>query len=221
MRTKTLLLAAATLVAGISYSEAQNVYSQNVVGYVNVIFAGGGTNTLVATPLDNAGSNDLVSLLNNSLPNKSSVSIFDPVNGIETASKVSGVWNTNFDLPPGTGYFVKTPNTSGPITNTYVGNVINSTFGFGSTNTEALSTAIVLGGSVLPVAGTLNDSGPDTINLGSTLPNKSTVQTYDAVTGITTASKQSGIWNTNLTINVGEGFYISSKTATNWVQILQ
>src|SRR5450759_3298452 len=36
MRTKTLLLAAATMVAGLVSSQADTVYSQNVVGYINV-----------------------------------------------------------------------------------------------------------------------------------------------------------------------------------------
>ena len=41
MRTKTLLLAAATVVAGLVSSQADTVYSQNVVGYINVPVAAG------------------------------------------------------------------------------------------------------------------------------------------------------------------------------------
>jgi len=36
MRTKTLLLTAATIVAGFVSAQAQTVYSQNVVGYINI-----------------------------------------------------------------------------------------------------------------------------------------------------------------------------------------
>jgi hypothetical protein len=232
MRTKTLLLAAAALAAGISYSEAQsNVYSQNIVGYVNVVLAGSGEYTLVATPLDNDGSNDMISLLSATLPVKSAVSIFNPATGAPvTATKGSAVtafpdglgfyWTTNFNIPPGTGFFVKTPNTSGPITNTFVGNVVNSGFGSGSTNTMALPNYTILAGSPLPVAGTLTDSGPNTLNLA--LPAKSTISTYNSATGQpTTATLGNTGWTTNLTLNVGQGFYITSKTATNWVQTLQ
>src|SRR6185369_17551314 len=52
MRTK-LLAAAAILAAGIASSMAQsNVYSLNVVGYVNRTFVGGGLFSLTANPLN-------------------------------------------------------------------------------------------------------------------------------------------------------------------------
>ncbi len=52
-------MAAAALAAGLVTSNAQ-VYSANVVGYVNVPAAGGGSYTLAATPLDydGTGTND-------------------------------------------------------------------------------------------------------------------------------------------------------------------
>jgi len=48
---KTLLIAAAALAAGIISSEAQ-VYSQNIVGYVNTAIPGGGALSLVANPVE-------------------------------------------------------------------------------------------------------------------------------------------------------------------------
>jgi hypothetical protein len=57
MRTKTLLIAAAALAATVSASKAQTVYSQNVVGYVNVTVTNG-TTGLYANQLD-TGSNTL------------------------------------------------------------------------------------------------------------------------------------------------------------------
>lgn len=50
MKSKTLLIAAAALAAGIITSEAQ-VYSQNVVGYVNNTIPGNNALTLIANPL--------------------------------------------------------------------------------------------------------------------------------------------------------------------------
>src|SRR5215475_1208779 len=56
MRTKTLLLSAVALAAGVLASQAQsNVYSANVVGYVNLPVPVS-TLVLAATPLDNNGS---------------------------------------------------------------------------------------------------------------------------------------------------------------------
>ena len=53
MKTKTLLIAAAALAAGVISSQAQSVYSQNIVGYVNQTSPGGFALTLVANPLQN------------------------------------------------------------------------------------------------------------------------------------------------------------------------
>ena len=63
MRTKTTLVAAAILAAGIASSMAQaNVYSLNVVGYVNVTVQGGGAYNLIANPLNNTTGNTLTNI---------------------------------------------------------------------------------------------------------------------------------------------------------------
>lgn len=59
---KTLLMAAAALAAGIITSQAQPVYSQNIVGYVNVPAAGG--YTAMDNPLSNNGNNSATNLFN-------------------------------------------------------------------------------------------------------------------------------------------------------------
>ena len=59
MRTKTLLSTAALLAAGVATPMAQssNVYSLNVVGYVNVPVYGGGQYNMICNPLNNANNN--------------------------------------------------------------------------------------------------------------------------------------------------------------------
>src|ERR1700744_2623354 len=59
MRTKTLLIAAAALAAGVISSEAQ-VYSQNIVGYINLPLSPG--YTLIGNQLstDLTGTNNTV-----------------------------------------------------------------------------------------------------------------------------------------------------------------
>ena len=98
MRTKTLLMSAAALAAGVISSQAQStVYSQNVVGYVNVTMPANSFN-LIGNQLDlGAGSNTLNNVLNNGLISYSGPS------GTETGQHQTTIfiWNgTSF-----TGYF--------------------------------------------------------------------------------------------------------------------
>jgi hypothetical protein len=58
---KTLLIAAAALAAGVISSQAQ-VYSQNIVGYVNQPVPNGFVN--VANPLDASGGNSITNVIN-------------------------------------------------------------------------------------------------------------------------------------------------------------
>lgn len=219
MRTKSLCLAAAALAAGVLTSSAQsNVYSLNIVGYVNTVFKGGGAYTLVANPL-NAPTNDLNSILAPSLPNKSTVTTYDGVN-YNTYGKAGGVWPSNVFLPPGTGFFVKNVG-AGDITNTFVGDVLT---GIPGTNTVAIPAGYSLVGSPLPVGGDINSSGPNTLNLSPALPNKAQVVVYDNSTTpgtYLTYGKAGGVFPA-ATISVGQGFYIKALTAgSNWVQTLQ
>ena len=55
MRTKTLLLSAAVLAAGLAASTAQSVYSVNAVGYVNTVVTNG--YNLIANPLNGTNNN--------------------------------------------------------------------------------------------------------------------------------------------------------------------
>lgn len=214
MRTKTLFLSAAALAAGVLSSMAQaNVYSVNVVGYVNKVIPPNQF-VLLANPL-NDGTNTIDSL-GAALPNKSSAQIWNGT-GFTLASKANGTWSTPLSIPPGTGYFVKTP-TGASVTNTFVGSVI---IGFNQTNSVNLAGGVFsLVGSPVPIAGALDDAGPNTLNLGNALPNKSSVQTWNG-NGFNLASKANGTWSTNLPIGVAEGFFVKPNSPTNWSQILQ
>jgi len=206
MRTKTLLLAVAALAAGVISSEAQNVYSQNVVGYINVVLPAG-QQVLLANPLDD-GTNTVTSLGAN-LANKSQIQVFNGV-GYTLTSKGGGVWTTNLSIPVGVGFFVKSQTT---ITNTFVGNVL--ALSGGSVSNSLPAGALALVGEQIPYAGDLNDT--TNVNLGSSLANKSQIQVFNGV-GFTLASKGGGVWTTNLTISPAEGFFVKSQTATNWIQ---
>ena len=207
MRNKTLLIAAAALVAGVVSSEAQ-VYSANVVGYVNVTCP---ANTLVlaANPLDN-GTNDLDSLLT-ALPTKSSVQIWNGA-GFTSISKGAGGFSPDTIIPPGSGLFIKSATLQ---TNTFVGNVACAPGGF-TTNALTANT-LYLVGSTIPYGADLNDTN-DTLNT-STLPVKSSVQVWNGA-GFTSISKGGGGFSPDPTIPVAGGFFIKSSTTFNWIQTL-
>jgi len=205
MRTKTLLLAAAALAAGLVTSQAQ-VYS-GVVGYVNVVLPAGQF-VLVSNPLDD-GTNTTTSLGQN-LANKSSIQVWNG-SGYTGANKAGGVWTPDLSIPVGTGFFVNSKTT---ITNPFVGAVVAP---FGGSATNVLPAGVlVLVGSALPFSGDLNDTN---LNLGTTLANKSSIQVWNG-NGFDGANKAGGVWTPNLTITNGEGVFVNSKTTTNWVQTL-
>jgi hypothetical protein len=204
MKAKTLLIAAAALVAGVITSEAQ-VYSANVVGYVNVTLPAGQL-VLVSNPLDD-GTNTVTSL-GAALANKSAVQVWNG-SGYTLSSKGGGIWTTNLSIPVGTGFFVKSQTS---ITNTFVGNVVP--FSGLSTTNSLPAGSLVLVGSTVPYAGNLTDTN---LAIGPLLANKSAIQVWNG-TGFTLSSKGGGVWTTNLNIGVAQGFFVKSQTATNWIQ---
>jgi len=125
MRTKTAVLTAALVAAGALSSMAQNVYSVNVVGYVNVTVPANkfailanplnATNTSIGTVLAPAGIPDGTTVYKwtGSTYNISQKGQDD--NGFPA-------WDVDFPLAPGTGFWVKNV-TASPMTITFVGEV--------------------------------------------------------------------------------------------------
>jgi hypothetical protein len=72
----------------------------------------------------------------------------------------------------------------------------------------------------LPVSGTFNDVGTNTLNLSATLPNKSTVQVWNG-SSFSVYTKTSSGFAGSPAYSVGQGFFVKSASATNWVQTLQ
>ncbi len=133
MRTKTILLSAAVLAAGITASTAQSVYSVNAVGYVNIVVTNGynlicnplnGTNNNINTIIPSAPQDSLVLTWDNAGQRfVNTVTFFDvpgdPVN--------TGWYDANFVkatnvIAPGQGIFFRKPN-AGSQTLTFVGEV--------------------------------------------------------------------------------------------------
>jgi hypothetical protein len=213
MRTKTLLLTAALSAAGVAASMAQ-VYSINIVGYVNVPLVAN-QNALLSNPLDNtssSASNTLQDLLS-ALPAKSAVQLWSGTAYLP--SNKGATWSPNLHVPVGTGFFLKSPNA---FTNTFVGQVAGfqsaalAPGGSTSTNMPALNELV---GSAIPFTGTLNDT--NTINLLN-MPAKSAIQIWTG-TAFSPANK-GATWSPNLTINPAQGFFLKANAATTWTQTL-
>jgi hypothetical protein len=132
MRTKALLLAAAFAAAGVSTSVAQ-VYSVNAVGYVNVVAPQG--YSMVSNPLNaGPGNNTIGKLFANitpSIPAGSAIVLFDNSTGTYktiTYSSFTQSWGTAADsaieILPGNGVFFRNQSSTGPVTITFVGEVM-------------------------------------------------------------------------------------------------
>jgi hypothetical protein len=218
MKNKTLLIAAAALVAGVVSTEAQ-VYSANVVGYANVVLTGG--YNLIANPLDDGNGDQLTNIISPSiLPAKSSVTTWNTgsqgYNGAIAGG--GGSWSSSTALPPGIGFFLKNGTVASPtVTNTFVGNVL-ALSGASVTNTLGLNYTLV--GSQLPYAAANLFTDPNVNLVNSGLAAKSSVTTWNAgsqgYNGAVTFSAA-----TPTALAVGQGFFIKNvQQTTNWVQTL-
>jgi hypothetical protein len=220
MRTKSLLIAAAALVAGLVSVQAQsNVYSLNIVGYVNEIYAGNAKFTLAGQPLDDGNGNNLTNLFA-SLPKGANIQFWNGT-GYTPVTK-GATWGTNFVVPPGTAFFVRLTSTTPSYTNTFVGTINNAK----ATNSFVLNTfALVC--SPLPIGGDLTNQNNTNFNLSPTLAKGSTIQVWDQTLNAGNGGFVSSVkgstpyaWGTNLNLNVGQGFFVNPKNTTNWVQTL-
>jgi len=215
-----MLLAAAALTAGLLSAQAQNVYSVNIVGYVNIVNPVANQFNMIANPLDTGAGNTITNLFPTA-PNGTAIQIWNGVT-FQSASKAFGNWTTNLHLPPGKGFFLKYPLASGVVTNTFVGTVVveNPNGTGGGTNTTALGNTLQLYGSKFPIGGNLTAVGPGTLNLGASLGNGSQVQVWNGLT-YQSSTKAFGNWSTNLNLSVGQGYFVKANVAsTNWVQVL-
>jgi hypothetical protein len=163
---KTLLIAAAALAAGVISSQAQ-VYSQNIVGYVNVPSPVG--YAAFCNPLDYGNGNSATNFLDTTSGNSDGLIVLTWTGAKYAQSAVDSTSGTGFSnpanfapvpapiLPPGTGFLLNNPNGSNTIT--FVGTV--SVGGPGaSTNVVGVTTNIlgngtvyVMPSSILPIGG--------------------------------------------------------------------
>jgi hypothetical protein len=242
MRTKTLLIAAAALVAGVLTSSAQT-YSQNIVGYVNQVVVGGHYNMMV-NPLSSGATNGANEVFNGKgavpftgyLPDGTQIfqwtgtgyviRTYDTSIGADANNWYNGDASDVADTPvvvPGQGFFLLPPST---FTNTYAGVVV---INIGqSTNNAATGSQYNMLGSLVPVAGAVSNA---TINLYP--PNGSQlfqwtgtgylISTYDTSIGADDNNWYNGDASDvapTPVISVGDGFFLLPPSAYTWTESL-
>jgi len=230
MRTKTLLAAAALVAAGALSAMAQsNVYSLNVVGYVNVPTTGGSQFNLVGNPMNNA-NNGITNLFGASFAqdgdqvyrwNTASQDL-DPT--IYTYSSFSHSWDGNFTLRPGEAVFYL--NNGNNATNTFVGDVVQGSYTnpvprgatspinlVGGSSFNMIASSVPVGGSFTNAISGIAPSDGDQVYTWNT-------GTQDLDGNIATYSSFSHSWDTTaINVNPGIGFfYLNNGANQTWVR---
>jgi hypothetical protein len=211
------------MAAGLASSVAQsNVYSLNIVGYVNQVIPSG--YSLIANPLSTGGSNGVNEVM--VTPDACIVSSYNGVSydtrlldGTDWLSLPSFAVTTPPTVPPGKGFFFFNP--GAPYTNTWVGNVVPAP---GVTNSMTLPAGYSLVGSVMPVAGANITANP--INLPT--PDACIISSYNGVAydtrlldGTDWLSLPSFSVTTVPGYTVGQGFFFFNPGASiTWQQSL-
>jgi hypothetical protein len=227
MRTKTLLIAAAAMAAGIMVASAQT-YSQNVVGYVNINLASGYTAIANQMDFDGTGTNNtLFTVFGTNLPAPTTVYAWSTAgntfNFCTWSSTKSGkAWSGDTNdvqlaLQPGKGVFVNCP----LATNiTVVGTVLQSNTI--PVNTVVLGSGYNFASSAPPLSGALQTNLNYIPTVGDAVYIWDPVaQSYDANSPYTYASTKSGAHWTPVqpVAKVGQSVFIQT-SGTTWTNTL-
>ena len=182
MRTKILLLGVAALAAGLITTQAQPVYSANVVGYVNLTNAAGGfvclNNPLNYIDASGLTNNAVTNLFGTNLPVGSKIQIWNPASGFVingyAALKSGNAWqNPGQQLPPGQGFFLYYPSN----------NVQTITF-VGTVEQGGLTNPFITGGGFSLIGGQFPVTGGITTTYGYQPSIGDKVETWGLVSGI-------------------------------------
>jgi hypothetical protein len=215
MKAKTLLIAAAALAAGVMTSQAQ-VYSQNIVGYINVPLNNASGYSLVANQLDLDGTgtnNSIYTTVGTNLPNGTKVEAWNGAT-FKSSTINNGVWSLNNQVVtnavnPGSGFFIFY---SAPTNITFVGNVITGT------NIYNYNYSYDIAAPSGPVTGTIGTALGYVPNNGDVVEvwNGSTFKSHTYSGGA-----WSGIGGEPVFSTVGQAVFLHpSTTPVSWTQIL-
>jgi hypothetical protein len=204
MRTKALFVAAAFVAAGIVSSMAQ-VYSVNVVGYVNKVLTPG--YNLIANPLETT-ANRVEELFAGKEVDLMSVYKYVAGTGYTIANYSAdlGEWDNTFTIDPGEGVFVYTPE---EVTVTFVGEITEGA------KVNNLPTGWSMKSSMIPQGGALSALGYVVADLDSVYIYNNTATPPGYV--ISNYSADLGEWdNGEPVLEVGDAFFLFKATPGSW-----
>ncbi len=217
MRTKTLLIAGAVLALSLATSQAQSVYSKNVVGYVQLNLTNGFNFVANQLDLDLTGTNNNLRTVfgTNSLPNATKAWVW--ISGgwqAATYSASAGKWSgsytnaVNTALNPGGGIMVQI--TTAYPTNakvTFVGNVLQA----------AITNTVTAGFQVISTPFPL--SGQVDTNFGYRPSKFDKIYTWNPVTqnyNSPVATYSGTKWNVDPQIAVGQPIFLNASSNNVW-----
>jgi hypothetical protein len=207
-----------------------NVYSLNVVGYVNVPIVGGGSYNMIANPLNNTGTggNNISNLFSAVAQDgdtifRWNVNNFDFDGTQPTYSGLTHAWSSTFNLNLGEAvWYIDGGNN---VTNTFVGEVFQGSY----TNVTGPANGgrgLVGGGSYNAVASSAPIGGGFTNSIVGIVPNDGDtifpwdVTAFDFAAVQPTYSALTHSWShTEVQIPPGIGFvYINNGSDQQWVR---
>jgi len=201
MRTKTLLLTAVLAVGTVATSMA-DVFSVNVVGYVNVVCPPG--YSMIANPL--LGTNSSITALFTSPPEGTSLFKFNGA-GYAIAQFVDGNWEGSLPMTvaPGEGVFIQNPSAT-PYTNTFVGEVVLN-------STNPVPAGYAIRSSALPQSGLLQTT------LGYPVAEGDSIFKWTG-SGYAISQFVDGGWEGagEPNIPVGNSFFTQKAASANWIR---
>jgi hypothetical protein len=227
MRTKTMILSALLGALGSVSVHAQNVYSLNAVGYINVTLLPG--YNIITCPLIASPNNTIATLLNNTNGQYQSGSRNPAVvyqfeggiyTSIDTASSGSGTsgWGGGGTetINPGQAIFFYNPSTTN-MSATFVGTVPTGPI------TNALAPGYSLVGSVVPVTGDIVTNSISLFTNGAVSGrNADAIYLYAPGVGYSINTYTTSGWagGDPMLSNVYEGFFFVNafSTTNNWIE---
>jgi hypothetical protein len=208
MRTKTLLLTAAVVAAGVITSSAQQVFSANAVGYVNLALGAG--YSMIANPLN--GTNNNLSTILPTVPDGTQILKFDPAQqrfSDTVPSYIDGFgWFPDGVLAPGEGAFILLPSAA---TLTFIGEVPQGDL------SHPVAAGYSIQASEVPQAGQL------TTQLNFPAADGDQVFRFDSAnqtyfTEVPSFIDGFGWFPTEPVIAVGESFFVLKGAAATWTR---
>ena len=230
MRTKTLLIAAAALAAAVTSSQAQTVYSQNIVGYANLTLSPGNYELVAPTfDLDGTGTNGTITtVVGTNVATGTSILVFNGSGydaltwgslgrGQPLGWTLNGAYDPTYPINVGQGFWVNDPSdTNLTVSGTVLqGAALTNEFVLGAGNYSLLSSQVPISGGVTSVL-KYQPSVGDAILLynGSG---------YDAYSYGSLGRGQPVEWTLNgasnePNVSVGQGFWLNPSAANTWVE---